>query len=305
MAFHGDTLCLVLIGLDRLPSILWTIRQSIQSSWRQSPSSVHLTLHDTHLQGLPVFEAPGEAEATCAALYLAGAVHAVASFDSDVLLYGAGEVFSTLRLTAAAPKDCEMRRCRLEDVRRVLGLTRGGAASLTVIAALAGCDYESEGARGVGAGGGLAVVQHLLQGAQVSLEEGGYASKVPPLPLLLHLLGLLVCSVCLSPRLTPLTHTLHPLSCRTTTSCLTGWRRCCCPPPTWPSWPSPNAQGASAAGTRAAARAASRHTPPKIPAPALPVPQQRRAAGTVVRRAALGPVSAPSMRCRSRGGWSA
>jgi flap endonuclease GEN len=128
------------------------------------------------VQGLPVFEAPGEAEATCAALASAGAVHAVASFDSDTLLYGAEEVYHTLRLAAGAPRDCEARRCRLGEVRRALGLARGGAAALSLVAAVAGCDYEGEGARGVGAQGGLALVQHLLQGDAVRAAETLHAT---------------------------------------------------------------------------------------------------------------------------------
>lgn len=48
--------------------------------------------------GLPVFYAPGEAEAVCVALERAGAVHACASFDSDTLVYGARRVYHTLKL---------------------------------------------------------------------------------------------------------------------------------------------------------------------------------------------------------------
>lgn len=51
------------------------------------------------LQGLPVFYAPGEAEATCAALAALGAVDACASFDSDTLVYGAERVYHTLKLS--------------------------------------------------------------------------------------------------------------------------------------------------------------------------------------------------------------
>ena len=51
-----------------------------------------------HPQGLPVFYAPGEAEATCAALNRAGCVDGCASSDSDTLLYGAEAVYHTLKL---------------------------------------------------------------------------------------------------------------------------------------------------------------------------------------------------------------
>lgn len=46
-----------------------------------------------------MFVAPGEAEATCAALDAAGLADACATADADALLFGARCVFSTLRLT--------------------------------------------------------------------------------------------------------------------------------------------------------------------------------------------------------------
>ena len=51
--------------------------------------------------GLPVFQAPGEAEAACAALARIGAVHACATFDSDAPLYGAETVYKKLRLSVS------------------------------------------------------------------------------------------------------------------------------------------------------------------------------------------------------------
>lgn len=58
---------------------------------------------DTHIpsvpQGLPVFYAPGEAEAVCAALDRAGAVAGCASADGDCLLYGTETVLSALKLS--------------------------------------------------------------------------------------------------------------------------------------------------------------------------------------------------------------
>ena len=50
------------------------------------------------MQGLPVVQAPGEGEAMCAALNTAGLVHACATCDGDVLLYGAQTTFHTLKL---------------------------------------------------------------------------------------------------------------------------------------------------------------------------------------------------------------
>ena len=43
-------------------------------------------------------QAPGEGEAMCAALNAAGLVDACATFDGDVLLFGAQTVYHTLKL---------------------------------------------------------------------------------------------------------------------------------------------------------------------------------------------------------------
>ena len=48
-------------------------------------------------------EAPGEAEATCAALCAAGLVKAVATSDGDALLYGAERVYQVIKLKARDP----------------------------------------------------------------------------------------------------------------------------------------------------------------------------------------------------------
>ncbi len=49
-------------------------------------------------QGLPTITAPGEAEATAAALEAAGHVDAVGTPDGDALLFGARTLFHTLKL---------------------------------------------------------------------------------------------------------------------------------------------------------------------------------------------------------------
>lgn len=50
-----------------------------------------------------MFYAPGEAEAVCAALNRAGCVDAVASSDSDTLLYGAETLLQSLKLSVRGP----------------------------------------------------------------------------------------------------------------------------------------------------------------------------------------------------------
>lgn len=56
------------------------------------------------------------------------------------------------------------------DVRRVLGISRGGDAALTAVAQLAGGDYDMGGADNVGDTLALAAVRQLLAGCEVSLE---------------------------------------------------------------------------------------------------------------------------------------
>ncbi len=48
-------------------------------------------------QGLRVVQAPGEAEAVCAALDRAGHVDACVTKDSDALLFGAQTLFQTIK----------------------------------------------------------------------------------------------------------------------------------------------------------------------------------------------------------------
>ncbi|KAL6777267.1 XPG3 [Auxenochlorella protothecoides x Auxenochlorella symbiontica] len=117
--------------------------------------------------GLPVFYSPGEAEATCAALVRAGRVDAAASFDSDTLVHGAERVYHTLKLSTLKPGECELVSCDLGDIRKALGIQRGGQAALSVIAMLAGSDYDLVGTSGVGSVGSLKLLRHLLgPGAQ-------------------------------------------------------------------------------------------------------------------------------------------
>lgn len=53
------------------------------------------------------------------------------------------------------------------DVRRVLGISRGGDAALTAVAQLAGGDYDMGGADNVGDTLALAAVRQLLAGCEV------------------------------------------------------------------------------------------------------------------------------------------
>ena len=58
------------------------------------------------MQGVPVVQSPGEGEAMCAALNKAGLADACATFDGDVLLFGAHTVFHTLKLQVSYSTEC-------------------------------------------------------------------------------------------------------------------------------------------------------------------------------------------------------
>lgn len=136
--------------------------------------------------GFLVLQAPGEAEATCAALAAAHAVDAVLSFDGDTILFGASAVYRSLRLSAVRDSTCEASRCSLEAVRRALGLRAPGAGprALALLGGLIGCDYDAAGAAGVGPAGALALVRHLIEidgdGDDVAILDAFHALLARP-----------------------------------------------------------------------------------------------------------------------------
>lgn len=100
--------------------------------------------------GIPYVHAPAEAEAQCAFLAEARLVDAVASDDSDVLVFGAREVYRRL-FSEDHLVECYS-AARLESR---LGLLQG---HLVVLAMLLGCDYTL-GVHGVGIVNGLEIVR--------------------------------------------------------------------------------------------------------------------------------------------------
>lgn len=69
--------------------------------------------------GLPVVQAPGEAEATCAALQRAGLVHACATTDSDAFAFGATRIFKALHLVVSSPTTT-LSQCQLQILLNTL-----------------------------------------------------------------------------------------------------------------------------------------------------------------------------------------
>lgn len=91
--------------------------------------------------GIPFIEAPGEAEAQCAALEQLGLVSGVVTDDSDVFLFGAQQVYRHL---FESKQYCESYRVR--EIESKLGMDR---LKLIHFALLLGSDY-TEGVKGVG-----------------------------------------------------------------------------------------------------------------------------------------------------------
>jgi flap endonuclease-1 len=93
------------------------------------------------LLGLPVIEAPTEAEAQCAVMAKAGIVYAVATEDTDCLTFG-----SPILLRGFSNKDEPVIEVRLETILEKLDMTMEQFIDMCI---LCGCDY-TEGIDGIG-----------------------------------------------------------------------------------------------------------------------------------------------------------
>ncbi|NWU96679.1 FEN1 endonuclease, partial [Upupa epops] len=96
------------------------------------------------LMGIPYVEAPGEAEASCAALVKAGKVYAAATEDMDCLTFGSPVLMR--HLTASENKKLPIQEFHLNRILQDLELTWEQFVDLCI---LLGCDY-CESIRGIG-----------------------------------------------------------------------------------------------------------------------------------------------------------
>ncbi|XP_019427473.1 PREDICTED: flap endonuclease 1-like isoform X3 [Lupinus angustifolius] len=96
------------------------------------------------LMGLPVVEAPSEAEAQCAALCKAGKVYAVASEDMDSLTFGAPKFLR--HLMDPSSKKVPVMEFEIEKILEGLNMTMDQFIDFCI---LSGCDY-CESIRGIG-----------------------------------------------------------------------------------------------------------------------------------------------------------
>ncbi|NXQ75265.1 FEN1 endonuclease, partial [Quiscalus mexicanus] len=96
------------------------------------------------LMGIPYVEAPGEAEASCAALVKAGKVYAAATEDMDCLTFGSPMLMR--HLTASETKKLPIQEFHLNRILQDLQLTWEQFVDLCI---LLGCDYCGS-IRGIG-----------------------------------------------------------------------------------------------------------------------------------------------------------
>ena len=105
--------------------------------------------------GLPVAQAPGEAEAFCAALVEAGVADTVVTDDVDACIYAAPSVLRSLHAHVSCPEKSGALLVTRRGFLEALGLNgemRGKAAreALAALASLAGHDYCLKGRQHVG-----------------------------------------------------------------------------------------------------------------------------------------------------------
>ncbi|KAL2906807.1 Flap endonuclease 1 [Bienertia sinuspersici] len=106
------------------------------------------------LMGVPVVEAPSEAEAQCAALCKSGKVYAVASEDMDSLTFGASKFLR--HLMDPSSKKIPVMEFEMSKVLEELNLTMDQFIDLCI---LSGCDY-CESIKGIG---GLTALKLIRQ----------------------------------------------------------------------------------------------------------------------------------------------
>ncbi|XP_017616539.1 flap endonuclease 1-like isoform X2 [Gossypium arboreum] len=140
------------------------------------------------LMGVPVIEAPSEAEAQCAALCKSGKVYAVASEDMDSLTFGAPRFLR--HLMGPGSRKVPVLEFEVGKVLEELNLTMDQFIDLCI---LSGCDY-CESIRGIGGQTALKLIrqqgsiEHILQNINkerypipddLPYEEARYLFKEP------------------------------------------------------------------------------------------------------------------------------
>nr|WCZ58773.1 Flap endonuclease 1 [Seculamonas ecuadoriensis] len=122
------------------------------------------------LMGVPIIDAPSEAEAQCAALTRAGKVWATGSEDMDTLTFGSPILLR--HLTAAPSQKKLIMEIRLDKVLEGMALTMDQFIDLCI---LCGCDYTTT-IKGIGPKKAYKLIQDhgSIEGALESLDKTKY-----------------------------------------------------------------------------------------------------------------------------------
>ena len=132
--------------------------------------------------GIPVVQAPSEGEAQCAEMCKSGIVWAVASQDSDSLMFGSPRLVRNLSITGKRklPKknvfiEVKPELIQLKQVLDVLGITR---EQLIILGMLVGTDFNP-GIKGIGPKRALIIIKELKSLEKV-IEKTGWNSETAP-----------------------------------------------------------------------------------------------------------------------------
>eukprot|EP00882_Tetradesmus_deserticola_P008591 GHRQ01009059.1.p1 GENE.GHRQ01009059.1~~GHRQ01009059.1.p1 ORF type:complete len:326 (+),score=157.29 GHRQ01009059.1:591-1568(+) len=127
------------------------------------------------LMGVPVIDAPSEAEAQCAAMAREGVVYGAATEDMDCLTFGCPTLIR--HLMAPASQNAAIQEFSLPVLLEELGLSMQQFIELCI---LCGCDYASN-IRGIGAVRALSLIkQHgSVEAVLASLDPAKYPLPEP------------------------------------------------------------------------------------------------------------------------------
>eukprot|EP00210_Caulerpa_lentillifera_P003136 g2996.t1 len=120
--------------------------------------------------GLVCVQAPGEGEATCAALESLGLVDGCITKDADVLAFGGQTVYKSFSISTRGIKKNQLELCLLSNVREYFGITTGGMQSMQLVILLTGGDYKLGGTDRVGIVQAIKTVQNLLRNKNSDLD---------------------------------------------------------------------------------------------------------------------------------------
>lgn len=147
------------------------VLQKTKMTVKVTPEQTNQTKKLLRLMGVPIVEAPSEAEATCAGLCKAGKVHAAATEDADCLTFGTRLLIRNL-LAAEAQKK-QIYEVNLAVALEQLDITMDQFIDFCI---LCGCDY-TESLKGIGPQTAIRLV--LQHGSLEKILETLDTTKTP------------------------------------------------------------------------------------------------------------------------------